>query len=97
MLSHRHYLEHKEEISEYQRRYREENREKVALGKKKYNAEHREEIAERRHAKYMEDPEKYRARARKFSDAKRKAGYRYRKDPATGKHRWVLVGTPGNN
>jgi hypothetical protein len=46
-------------------------------------------------AYYQTHSKKIVAKAKKVYDTKKSAGYRYRKDPVTGKHRWVFVGKPG--
>ena len=43
---------------------------------------------------YQVNYEKIRKQQKRGYDDKVAAGYRYRKDPVTGKHKWVFVGLP---
>lgn len=58
-----------------------ENREENLAKRKAYRDGHRAELSKK---------------AKEYSDAKKAAGYRYRRDPVTGKQHWVFVGLPGN-
>lgn len=69
----------KEKIAEMNKAYREANKEKIAEQGKAYREANREKVAEMNKA---------------YREAKKAAGYRYRKDPVTGKYVWVFVGLP---
>lgn len=72
---------------------------KREYGKKNYarrmEREHRPEYLARRKAQRDANRDALRAKGRENYHAKREAGYRYRKDPVTGKYKWVFVGLPG--
>jgi hypothetical protein len=63
----------------YCKAWREVNRERIAENGKAYREANKEKILEKRKARY---------------DAMTAAGYRFRKDPVTGKRHWVFVGLP---
>ena len=61
---------------------------------KRKERENSEEYLAKRKAKRKANREALRAKGRENYYAKREAGYRYRKDPTTGKSSWVFVGNP---
>ena len=61
--------------------------------KKKYR-KRKSRSPERRHEEYLKRASKQKLIQKVRYDAKKAAGYRYRKDPATGKYAWVFVGLP---
>ena len=70
--------------------YYEANRERELHRQKEYSAANAEKIAAHKKEYYIENREHIRAQQNAANAAKRAAGYRYRKDPETGKMRWIL-------
>ena len=92
-----HYQKNKKTILAKNKEYRDNNKEALAARKKKYAEENKDKISAHKKAYYDENSERFKQKSRNFAAAKKAAGYRYRKDPITGKHRWVFVGIPLNN
>lgn len=79
------YQKNKDKISAKQKEYRANNKEAIAVRKKQYAEENKDKISAHRKECYNANPEKYKQKSRDFAAAKKAAGYRYRKDPTTGK------------
>lgn len=99
----------KEKIYSQQKAYREANKEKVRTAKKTYYDANRERIIEQKRVYNAEHKEIRSVKAKAYRaanhaqlvaqqkskyDSMVNAGYRYRKDPVTGKRGWVFVGKP---
>lgn len=98
----------KERVSANQKKWREENKEHVAQKNKEWVENNRDKSnqikrnwATNNKAKVNETNRQYRERnkekLKKQYDDKVAAGYRYRKDPLTGKHSWVFIGITEQN
>lgn len=88
------YEANKEIICAKSKKYREENKEAISKQRKQYRAENKEKISESKKAYRKANREILLIKEKAFRDAKKAAGYRYRKDPVTGKHKWFFVGLP---
>lgn len=51
-------------------------------------------VKQYQHDRYTEHHDEIRAQQKAYREAKRAAGFRWRKDPETGKYRWIFVGLP---
>lgn len=83
-----------EDPKQYKKDWREANKGKIAEEGKAYREANKGKIAEYKKAYHEANREKVAERERARSEAKKAAGYRYRKNPVTGKHVWVFVGLP---
>ena len=103
------YEDNKDKISERMKKYSEENRDKISIYHKDYyrnNTEkfsdyrieyyeaNRDKILEQKKAYHEANRDRNIGKMKEYRDAKKAAGYRYRKDPVTGKRGWVFVGLP---
>lgn len=80
---------HKDQITEYHIKYNAEHRNEKKEYNKRYREDHPEVIAA---CEARRDKKQRAAKAKEKADAKKAAGFMYRKDPNTGKHRWIFVG-----
>ncbi len=102
---------HKEELSVKRKAYVENNRAKVAETNKRYYESHKEELAQKNKAYYEQHKEVLSKKNKAWREANKERclqnnrdyynqmtadGYRYRKDPADGKRKWIYVGTELN-
>lgn len=86
------YQANKERILNGGKEYSEANKDKInACRRKRWEANKDKLNAEQRKRRDAHR-EEFNAKCKNKYDAKKAAGYRYRKDPETGKHRWVFVG-----
>ena len=105
--NHEYYLNHKEEKREYDRKRRERLKDELRESRKAYREAHKEEFKVRDKNYYENNKEKIRERSKAYHEAnkdeisrRRKqayndkvaSGYRYRKNPVTGKYEWMFVG-----
>ena len=101
----------KEELARKKKIYIENNREVVAARQHKYYINHKEEFAIKKKANYEANRDAILAQKKEYYEANKEelaqkhkdyhdklksAGYRYRKDPADGKRKWIYVGTELN-
>ena len=84
----------KEKIAEKYKAYYNANKEKNTERCKAYRDANREKIRKRCKAYRDANREKIIAHKKAYREAKKAAGYRYRKDPVTGKKHLVFVGLP---
>lgn len=104
---HEHYIQNKADKQEYDKEYRRKNNKRIKARSAKYRKENAPKIAEKKHTYYVENKPMIAEKARlhrietrdetsrkKKEEYNRKIeeGYRYRKDPNTGKHTWIFVG-----
>jgi hypothetical protein len=71
--------ENREKVLEYRRRYREENREKVSEYRRRYYEENREKVSEYRRRYYEENREKESERDRRYREENREKVLEYRR------------------
>lgn len=86
------YQANKERKLEYRRSYRETNKDLILSRVKKYREAHLEECKKKCREYHASHKEEQHAKQAEYREAKRAAGYRYRKNPVTGKHEWMFVG-----
>lgn len=86
------YAEHADHLREYAREYGAEHREERRIKEQQRRSANRQEYNANARQRYKDNADTIKARQQAFAAAKKAAGYRYRKDPITGKHRWVFVG-----
>lgn len=80
--------------TERDKAYYETNKEKIAERNKAYRESNKEKIAASNKAYHEANKERLNAQQKAYRDTKKAAGYRYRKNPITGKLEWVFVGLP---
>ena len=90
----KYYAEHREEIRKNQKEYQDAHRAEKRVLDKAYYESHKAEHAAKGKARYEANKEKILEQKKTYYEAKKAAGYRDRKDPVTGKHKWVFVGPP---
>lgn len=109
---HDHYIQNKADKQEYDKEYRRKNNKRIKARSAKYRKENAPKIAEKKHTYYVENKpmiaekaKQHRIETREETSRKKKEiynqkiadGYRYRKDPNTGKHTWLYVGLKKTN
>lgn len=70
------------------------NKEDIRKKGREYYASNKVKIAERDKAYREANKEKIAERNKAWHEAKKAAGYRYRRNPLTGKQEWIFVGLP---
>lgn len=101
--------EHPELVAQRKHDYYENNADKVKAKVKKWQQENPEKVRASRKKNREENPERYNSYSRKwkkehrtevlaagkeYREKKIAAGFRFRKDPVTGKRHWIFVGNP---
>lgn len=90
-------VKNKDVCNERHRTYYENNKAEILTSQKKYRDTNKEKIAKRAKVWREANKEIISLKQKAWRNAKKEAGYRKRKDPATGKERWVFVGLPENS
>lgn len=83
------------EAKEYRKQYNIDHAEHRNAYMKDYYADHKEERAEYKRKYMAEHGDEVRAKKKTEYAEKIAAGYKYRKDPVTGKRGWIFVGPNG--
>lgn len=79
-------------MKEYLASYWKDKKPKLQKYRKDWAQKNEEHLKQYQHDRYAENHDEIRAQQKNYRDAKKAAGYRYRKDPITGKHCWIFVG-----
>ena len=82
----------KEKKIESRRNYVETHKELILNRAKKYREAHLDECKKKCREYHASHKEEQQAKQKAYREEKRAAGYRYRKNPVTGKHEWMFVG-----
>ncbi len=85
--------EHLDECKAREKKYRDSHKEKRSAQYKAWATKNSEKVTARNRAYWEANKERRSAEAKAWREAKKAAGFRYKKDPATGKRGWIFVGT----
>lgn len=88
----KYYASNREELCQKEKDRRINNPEVYKTRDKSKYEKNREKRLAQEAAKYATNRKEMIAKQKARDQAKKDAGYRYRKDPADGKHRWMFVG-----
>lgn len=88
------YANNKDRAKEWWNSYSVEHHDEIQEQRKKFRENNREILRQRSQDDYYNHYDERRMSRKRIYDAKIAAGYKYRKDPVTGKRGWVFVGLP---
>ena len=81
-------------MKEYLATYWKTKKPKLQKYRKDWGKKNEAHVKQYQHDRYAEHHDEIRAQQKAYREAKRAAGFRWRKDPETGKYRWIFVGLP---